>query len=47
MEEKQAQWIKKLQEIVKEFQEEADKEKFKDELQIEILDKNIFIYTPT
>lgn len=45
--EKQAQWIKKLQEIVKEFQEESDKERFKDELQIEILDKNIFIYTPS
>lgn len=44
--EKQARWIKKLQDIVKKYQEETDKEKFKDELNIEILQKNIFIYTP-
>lgn len=42
----QTQWIQNLQEIVKNYQEEKDKEKFKKDLQIEILDKDIFIYTP-
>ena len=44
--EKQALWIKKLQDIVKRYQEETDKEQFKDELNIEILQKSIFVYTP-
>lgn len=43
---KQANRIEKLQNIVKKYQEETDKEKFKDELNIEILQKNIFVYTP-
>ena len=43
---KQAEWIEKLQNIVKKYQVETDKEKFKDELNIEILQKNIFVYTP-
>ncbi len=46
VEERQAQWIKKLQDIVKSYQVEIEKEKFKDALQIEILEKNIFVYTP-
>ncbi len=44
--EQQAQWIEKLQDIMKRYQEADDKEQFKDELNIEILQKNIFIYTP-
>lgn len=44
--EKQAIWIKKLQDLVKDFQNEPNKEKFKDNLQVEFLDKNIFVYTP-
>jgi hypothetical protein len=36
-----------LQDTVKSFQTETDKDKFKDTLQIEILDKNIFVYTPS
>jgi GTP pyrophosphokinase len=43
---KQAYWIEKMQEIVKKYQASPDKEHFKDELNIEILQKNIFIYTP-
>jgi len=44
--EKQAYWIEKMQEIVKKYQASPDKKDFKDELNIEILQKNIFIYTP-
>ncbi len=44
--EKQANWIKKLQDLVKDFQNEPNKEKFKNSLQVEFLDKNIFVYTP-
>ncbi len=42
----QAQWIEKLQDIMERYQEATDKWWFKDELNIEILQKNIFIYTP-
>lgn len=44
--ENQSQWIKKLQEIVHNYRESDDKEKFKDELKIEVLDKRIYLYTP-
>lgn len=44
--EKQAYWIEKMQDIVKKYQESPDKEHFKDELNIELLQKNIFVYTP-
>jgi|GEM_PF-6300013 len=43
--ERQAQWIRKLQEIVAAYTTELDKEKFKDELNIELFDRNIFVYT--
>ncbi len=43
--ERQAQWIKKLQEIVSAYTTELDKEKFKTELNIELFDRNIFVYT--
>jgi GTP pyrophosphokinase len=42
----QGEWIKRLQSIVAEYTESSDKEKFKDALNIEILDKAIFVYTP-
>ncbi len=42
----QSEWIKKLQDIVKKYQEAPDKESFKNELDIEILQNNIFVYTP-
>ncbi|MDD3262370.1 MAG: RelA/SpoT family protein [Candidatus Absconditabacteria bacterium] len=42
----QGQWIKKLQEIVQNYRESDDKERFKDELKIEVLDKRIYLYTP-
>lgn len=44
--EHQSQWIKKLQEIVHTYKESDDKERFKDELKIEVLDKRIYLYTP-
>lgn len=43
--ERQAQWIKKLQDIVAAYTTELDKEKFKNELNIELFDRNIFVYT--
>ncbi len=46
MSEKQTNWIKKLQEIVKTYKSADTKEEFKNELNIELLEKNIFIYTP-
>ena len=46
MSEKQEQWIKSLQDIVQRYSAEGDKEKFKDALQIEIFEKDIFVYTP-
>ena len=42
----QWQWIQRLQQIVADYQVSEDKEKFKDSLNIEILDKTIFVYTP-
>jgi len=42
----QSDWIRKLQEIVHNYRESDDKEKFKDELKIEVLDKRIYLYTP-
>lgn len=44
--EKQAAWIEKLQNLVAKYQEGSDKDTFKHELDIEILQKNIFVYTP-
>ncbi|MCX6822871.1 MAG: RelA/SpoT family protein [candidate division SR1 bacterium] len=42
----QTQWIKKLQEIVNTYQSSDDKEGFKHELNLEILDKRMYLYTP-
>ena len=39
-------WIQRLQKIVSEYTWTEDKDKFKDALSIEILDKTIFVYTP-
>lgn len=44
--ESQSEWIKKLQWIVQKYQTNPDKESFKNELDIEILQNNIFVYTP-
>lgn len=43
---KQAEWMKKLQELVNEYTESDEKEQFKDKLDIELLNKETFIYTP-
>lgn len=43
----QGDWIKRLQDIVNNYQSLDDKEWFKKDLNIEILDKWIFLYTPT
>lgn len=43
--ERQSQWIKRLQEIVAAYTNELDKEKFKTDLNIELFDRNIFVYT--
>lgn len=42
----QSKWIQQLKELVKEFSETEDKEWFKDRLQVEVLEKNIFVYSP-
>ncbi len=42
----QSSWIKKLQDIVNNYTSLDDKEQFKSELNIEILEKRIFLYTP-
>ncbi len=42
----QGEWIRKLQDIVNNYTSLDDKEKFKSELNIEILEKSIFLYTP-
>lgn len=42
----QTQWIRKLQDIVHTYQSSDDKEAFKQELNIEVLDKRIYLYTP-
>jgi len=44
--EQQSEWIKKLQDIVTNYKSVDDKEQFKKELNIEILEKRIFLYTP-
>lgn len=43
--ERQAQWIRKLQDIVTAYTTELDKEKFKNDMNIELFDRNIFVYT--
>lgn len=43
---RQSQWIKDLQDSVKQYQEEDKHGAFKDKLSIELLDNSIFIYTP-
>ena len=42
----QGDWIKKLQEVVNTYTSLDDKEQFKKELNIEIFEKRIFLYTP-
>lgn len=42
----QSQWIKRLQRIVDAYKTSDEKESFKNELNIEVLQKWIFIYTP-
>jgi GTP pyrophosphokinase len=42
----QQDWIRRLQSIVSDYTESSNKERFKDALNIEILDKAIFVYTP-
>lgn len=42
----QGDWIKKLQEIVNTYTSLDDKEQFKKDLNIEIFEKRIFLYTP-
>lgn len=42
----QNRWINKLKEIVSNYTDPEKKETFKDELNIEVLDKSIFVYTP-
>ena len=42
----QWQWIQRLQQIVSDYRWAEDKERFKDALNIEILDKTTFVYTP-
>jgi len=42
----QGEWIKKLQEIVNNYTSIDDKEQFKKDLNIEIFEKRIFLYTP-
>lgn len=44
--EQQWVWIQKLQKIVADYTDSSEKEKFKSQLNIEVLDKTIFIYTP-
>lgn len=44
--EKQSERIHKLQNIVKNFQETSKKDEFEKALHIDILEKNIFVYTP-
>ncbi len=42
----QAQWIKKLQDLVNSYKTTENKEWFKNELNIEMLNKSTFLYTP-
>ncbi len=41
---RQSQWVQKMQEIVKQYQEDFDG--FKHEMNMELVDKNVFVYTP-
>lgn len=43
---KQGEWIQELQDLVNEFQSTDNKEDFKTTLHVELLEKNIFVYTP-
>ena len=43
---KQAEWMKKLQELVNAYTESDSKDQFKNKLDIELLNKETFIYTP-
>lgn len=43
---KQAEWMRKLQELVNAYTESDEKDQFKDKLDIELLNKETFIYTP-
>lgn len=43
---KQSEWIEHLQEVVEKYQHATNKDGFKDELDIEILQKSIYVYTP-
>jgi len=42
----QGDWIKRLQDIVNSYTSLDDREQFKQELNIEIFEKGIFLYTP-
>ncbi len=42
----QAQWIKRLKDLVDTYQQNDNKEWFKNELNIEVLNKSTFLYTP-
>ena len=44
--EQQWLWVQRLQKIVSDYVDAEQKEKFKSQLNIEVLDKTIFIYTP-
>ncbi len=46
MSDSQSRWIMKLQDIVKTYQDLDDKDWFKQELNIELLNKTKFLYTP-
>lgn len=43
---KQAEWMERLQKLVNAYKESESKEQFKDKLNIELLNKETFIYTP-
>lgn len=44
--EQQSQWIRKLQELVDSYQSLEDRDDFKDQLNLEVLHKEMFLYTP-
>ncbi len=43
---KQAAWLQRTQDLVQQFQQAEDKDWFKQHLNVEILENNIFVYTP-
>ena len=43
---KQAEWMRKLQELVNAYTESESKDEFKDKMNIELLNKESFVYTP-